>query len=276
MAAVDRFLDETQAARERLADAPGDVAALAALGRAFDFLAFDQAEDVRQLVAAGNNLLDRLIEGVIKADPQSTTLLEKACLALRGSTRERNDMTEALDVFASGLGTLDEPPPAPAPPASPRSAAPVPPLLTIRDNGERVVPGTFEPASATTPAPTPQPTRDRSAAPQRSSPKSSVRVGRGRVPVAAEPETARSPVPEADTRPAPAPAVADVPRENMGNRPTAALLADFDAAVDRLSAQIGALALLGGANIERAIDELSATSAELARLKDEIELHMTK
>ena len=277
MAAVERFLDETQAARERLANTPGDVAALAALGRALDFLAFEQADDVRQLVAAANNLLDRLIEGVIKADAQSTALLEKACSALRGGERERSDITEALDVFASGLGTLDESPPAPAPQASPPGAPPVPPLLTIRDNGERVVPGAFEPTAAP-PVPVEQPTVDRPAPQPRqpSSPRPGIRVGRGRPPVAAEPETNRSPAPKTDRRAAAAPGTAsDTPRESIGNRPAAAVLADFAAAVERLSAQIGALALLGSQDVERAIGELSATSAELARIKEEIELHMT-
>lgn len=304
-ATVDRFLNETQAARERLKETPGDVAALAALGRALDFLAFDQADDARQLVAAANNLLDRLIEGVIDANAESAALLNKACLAFQGSEDERGDMAEALDVFASGLGAL-EPPPTPAPSAPSHRPPPEPPLLTIRDNGERVVPGAFEPAGAATPAAAPepeQPTFDRPVeeAPQQPySPQPSigepevrepsVRVGRGRAPLAAESEAEpeaewaaesernQSPAPQPPvSRPAPNPQSASgSPKDDVGNRQSTVLLDEFTAALDKLSAQIDALAQRGGQDIEEAIGELSATRYEIARIKEKIAFHLSR
>ena len=304
-ATVDRFLNETQAARERLKETPGDVAALAALGRALDFLAFDQADDARQLVAAANNLLDRLIEGTIDANAESAALLNKACLAFQGSEDERGDMAEALDVFASGLGAL-EPPPTPAPSAPSRRPPPEPPLLTIRDNGERVVPGAFEPAAAATPAAAPepeQPTVDRPVeeAPQQpysSQPsigepevsEPSVRVGRGRAPLAtepeakpeaewaAEPERNQSPAPQTPvSHPAPSPQSASgSPKDGVGDRQSADLLDEFAAAMDKLSAQIDTLARLGGQDIEEAIGELSATRYEIARIKEKIAFHLSR
>lgn len=304
-ATVDRFLNETQAARERLKETPGDVAALAALGRALDFLAFDQADDARQLVAAANNLLDRLIEGTIDANAESAALLNKACLAFQGSEDERGDMAEALDVFASGLGAL-EPPPTQAPSAPSRRPPPEPPLLTIRDNGERVVPGAFEPAGAATPAAAPeseQPTVDRpveeaSQQPYSSQPsvgepevrEPSVRVGRGRAPLAAEPEAKpeaewaaepernQSPAPQTFvSRPAPSPQSASgSPKDDVGNRQSTVLLDEFTAALDKLSAQIDALAQRGGQDIEEAIGELSATRYEIARIKEKIAFHLSR
>lgn len=304
-ATVDRFLNETQAARERLKGTPGDVAALAALGRALDFLAFDQADDARQLVAAANNLLDRLIEGTIDANAESAALLNKACLAFQGSEDERGDMAEALDVFASGLGAL-EPPPTPAPSAPSRRPPPEPPLLTIRDNGERVVPGAFEPAGAATPAAAPAPeqrTVDRPVeeAPQQPySPQPSVgepevrepsvRVGRARAPLAAEPE-AKPEVewaaePERNQSPAPQPPVSVAapspqsasgsPKDDVGNKQSTVMLDEFTAALDKLSAQIDALAQRGGQDIEEAIGELSATRYEIARIKEKIAFHLSR
>ena len=306
-ATVDRFLNETQAARERLKETPGDVAALAALGRALDFLAFDQADDARQLVAAANNLLDRLIEGTIDANAESAALLNKACLAFQGSEDDRGDMAEALDVFASGLGAL-EPPPTPAPSAPSRRPPPEPPLLTIRDNGERVVPGAFEPAGAATPAAAPeqepeQPTVDRpveeapqqpySSQPSVSEPEvrePSVRVGRGRAPLAAESEAEPEAEPAAESernqspapqtfvsRPAPSPQSASgSPKDDVGNKQSTVMLDEFTAALDKLSAQIDALAQRGGQDIEEAIGELSATRYEIARIKEKIAFHLSR
>ena len=296
-ATVDRFLNETQAARERLKETPGDVAALAALGRALDFLAFDQADDARQLAAAANNLLDRLIEGVIDANAESAALLNKACLAFQGSEEERGDMAEALDVFASGLGAL-EPPPTPAPSAPSRRPPPEPPLLTIRDNGERVVPGAFTAPDAAAPTPVQDPeqrTVDRpveevpqpppTPQPSVSEPEvrePNVRVGRGRAPLAAEPEAEpernQSPAPQLPVSgPAPSPQSASgSPKDGVGDRQSTALLDEFTAALDKLSAQIDTLARLGGQDIEEAIGELSATRYEIARIKEKIAFHLSR
>lgn len=299
-ATVDRFLNETQAARERLNEAPGDVAALAALSRALDFLAFDQADDARQLAAAANNLLDRLIEGVIDANAESAALLNKACLAFQGSEDERGDMAEALDVFASGLGALEPPTtPPPTPSAPSRRPPPEPPLLTIRDNGERVVPGAFTQADAATATPAAaqepeQRTVDRPVEEAPQQPYSSqpsigepeVRVGRGRAQLAAEPEAEletepernQSPAPQSPvSRPAPSPQSASgSPRDDVVSRQSTVLLDEFTAALDKLSAQIDALAQRGGQDIEEAIGELSATRYEIARIKEKIAFHLSR
>ena len=326
---VEQFLNETRPARERLASKPGDVAALAALRRALDFLDVSQAaNDVRQLVAAAKNLLDRLIEGAVEANEQSATLLGQASFALREGGPDRRDIVDQLDAFASGLDSLDEPPPAPAPSESVQDQQRLePPLLTIRDDGTRVEPGAFEPeeeqrtqAAAAAQASSDD-QDDQKARRSRSSRKRGTRASRRRSgrssrgkdsagkmsapeQAAEEPPSAnirgaraaptvqvgargarissKQSEPAHETRPMPQPADNSTAAESGASQPSdadkpaAALLADLDVAVNRLSEQINALGPLTDPSLTRAVGELSMTSQAIARLKNDLEARLAE
>ena len=325
---VEQFLNETRPARERLASKPGDVAALAALRRALDFLDVSQAaNDVRQLVAAAKNLLDRLIEGAIEANEQSATLLGQASFALREGGPDRRDIVDQLDALASGLDSLDEPPPAPAPSEPVQEQRLEPPLLTIRDDGTRVEPGSFEPeeeqrtqAAAAAEA-SGDDQGDQKARRSRSSRKRGTRASRRRggrssrgkdstSKMSAPEQTPEEPPsagirgaraaptiqvgargarlspkqsePTPETRPVPQQADNSTAAESRASQPSdadkpaAALLADLDVAVNRLSEQINALGPLTDPSLTRAVGELSMTSQAIARLKNDLETRLTE
>ena len=267
------------------------------------------------------NLLDRLIEGAVEANEQSATLLGQASFALREGGPDRRDIVDQLDAFASGLDSLDEPPPAPAPSESVQEQRLEPPLLTIRDDGTRVEPGAFEPeeeqrtqAAATAEA-SGDDQGDQKARRSRSSRKRGTRASRRRSGRSSRgkdsagkmsaPEQAAEEPPSAsirgaraaptvqvgargarlspkqsesqrETRPAPQPADNSTAAESGTDKPAAALLADLDVAVNRLSTQINELGPLTDPSLTRAVGELSMTSQAIARLKNDLEARLAE
>ena len=137
----------------QLADHPGDEAALAALRNAFVTLGKETAgEPIQELARATENLLDRLLDGSVAPAPNTAALIAQACTRLRSLDEDPfDDLMERIDVCASGMadpGSAQEAaepgndPPAGIP-AAPTWAAGEPPLLTEREDGSRVVPGSF-------------------------------------------------------------------------------------------------------------------------------------
>ena len=222
--------------------------------------------------------MDRLLDGTIAADTESAALLAKASLALEDGEQDRLDVVDQLDAFASGLGTLAKSPPAPVSDATP-APRPEPPLLTVRHDGTPVTVGSFEPeASRAVPEADAPPAKTSSASAE----------GKGTAPANTHSVGARG-ARFSPRKPLPATIekVAEAPQDQSdGSTPTATtsqpsnvdqaeLLTDFAAAAARLSAQVGALELLVGPDLERAASELSATSAEIVRIKDAIETWLT-
>ena len=223
--------------------------------------------------------MDRLLDGTIAADTESTALLAKASLALEDGEQDRLDVVDQLDAFASGLGTLAESPPASAVSDAAPAPRPEPPLLTVRYDGTPVTVGSFEqeesrtvPEADAPPAKTPSASAEGKSTTPAKTHSAGARGARfsPRKPLPATIEkNAEAPQNQSDRKP---PAATPAQPSNADQ---AELLTDFAAAAARLSAQVGALELLVGPDLERAASELSATSAEIVRIKDAIETWLT-
>ena len=219
---VERAFDKPPPALARLAAQPGSARALRRLRADFDAAT---APPVAELAAAAVHLIERIADGSVAANASATRLLGEAWAGL-GELDEvhRVALVERLDACASGFG--DEVPPEAD--DLPASSAPEPPILTIRADGTRVLPGTFDPAPATDPA---------------------------SAPVA---ETAPAVPPLADAASGQGPADIDELR---------AVATALEAACSQLASQIGALELLAGEDLQRLVRELSATSRALEQQK---------
>lgn len=104
-------------------------------------------EGVGELLRAASNLMDRVEEGTVEPNEAVVDALGDAAgriddPAMAGSGVE--ELVERLDAFASGLTDLEIGEALP----SKNSAPAEPPLLTMRHDGSRVKPGSFEPTSA--------------------------------------------------------------------------------------------------------------------------------
>ena len=151
----------------------------------------------RQLVAAMVNLLDRMLDGTVATDRDAFGLLVEASSTLDADDEANLAIVERLDALASGVGADEAHDDWPS---SPSAAAPAePPLLTVRHDGSRVVPGGFD----------------------------------------REPE----------------------PDTGLQNLATA-----LEASATKLGAQVGALTLLAGPDLQRSTTELTATATDISRL----------
>ena len=106
------------------------------------------AQGMGQLGRAASNLIDRLREGTV--DPNEAVVDALADVAGRMGAPARAaadhsvaEMIERMDAYASGLTDLEFEAPRPGGESAPRE----PPLLTIRHDGVRVKPGSFEAAA---------------------------------------------------------------------------------------------------------------------------------
>lgn len=107
------------------------------------------AAGVGELLRAASNLIDRVGEGTVEPNDAVVAALGDAAGRMGGSTRSAHgigvdELVERLDAYASGLTDLEFGEALP----SRNPAPPEPPLLTLRHDGIRVKPGSFEPASA--------------------------------------------------------------------------------------------------------------------------------
>lgn len=111
---------------------------------------------VDQLARSVANLLDRLHDGTVDPTPEAVSLVAEAVSHLPGiDDQVESDvavpsvsLVERIDAFASGLAgvPIDTDPPAAGNPGDP-------PLLTVRHDGVRVSPGSFDSSpSSTAPA----------------------------------------------------------------------------------------------------------------------------
>ena len=151
----------------------------------------------RTLVAAMVNLLDRMLDGAVATDRDAFELLVEASSGLDGDEDANLAIVERLDALASGVEVdeaHDDWPPSPT-----ATALNEPPVLTIRHDGSRVVPGAFDRES--------------------------------------EPDT------------------------GLQNLATA-----LEASATKLGAQVGALTLLAGPDLQRSTTELTATATDISRL----------
>lgn len=129
----------------RLAGDPADVPALAALRAAFATCLASPDREVAQLGRSAVYLLERLADGTVTANDDSTALLDDACSALaEDASTDCLELAERLDAFASGLGAI----PADSGPA--KIDHQEPPLLTVREDGTAVTPGAFGPGPSAT------------------------------------------------------------------------------------------------------------------------------
>ena len=260
------LLDRTRPALERLAGDPNDVDALERLRSAFDSLDSPQmGPDAALLPVAARNLIDRLLDGIVAADAQSTKLLANACFALGGSEQERLDVIDQLDAFASGLGELPE---APAPPllASAQPPRQEPPMLTVRHDGTRVNPGAFDVDAGV--AEPPQLREQAAPGSLFGEPPSAAEQ-----PIEAAARDAQLPSAFAPLAPAGEPLAsreaAAIGRTetalptNSGAQSTAELLTALADATELLHTQVAGLQRMAGPEFEDSARELSATSAEI-------------
>lgn len=132
------LLGQVRTNLSRLADDPADVQALTALRAVFATCLASSDRDVAQLGRSVVYLLERLVDGTVAANDHSTALLDDAGAALaEDASTDCLELVERLDAFASGLGVV----------AVDADAAKVddqePPLLTVREDGTKVVPGAF-------------------------------------------------------------------------------------------------------------------------------------
>lgn len=125
----------------RLATQPDDPQALRLLRATF---AIASAPPLVELAGAAVHLIDRISEGSVGAGGDTVALLGEAYVRLGDA--EQGDclaLAERLDACASGLGGI-----APAVDGTAVGRVPAPPLLTVRQDGATVLPGTFEPTDA--------------------------------------------------------------------------------------------------------------------------------
>ena len=179
-------------------------------------------------------------------------------------------------------------------PNPPPHAQVEPPLLTIREDGSHIVPGGFDAPADTAsvleePLPMDMPAAEAAAPavyeePAPPPPPMDVRVAE---PVAHEEPVVPPPPmdvpahePFAHKEPAPPPPPMDVPAaetiEPVAHEPAAPappttgeeIAAALEPAIVRVVAQIGALELLAGPELQHLVDDLSLSAAQLAELKD--------
>lgn len=128
---------------------PGDRGALA--GVRAEFLARyanaiqSGAGDVGELHRAVSNLMDRVGEGTVEPNDALVAALADAANRMGDPTRAMEgtgvgDLVERLDAYASGLTDIEFGEAAPPDKSVPAE----PPLLTVRHDGVRVRPGSFE------------------------------------------------------------------------------------------------------------------------------------
>ena len=222
------FTEELEPWLACLVHDPSDAVALAQLHAAFKAL-LAGSDEAGQLPRAIEHLLQGLVAGTVAPNMAAVELLVDACSALTGADADRElQLVERLDAFASGLGDVPmDLEPAPA-------RAPEPPLLTIREDGSRIVPGAFDAEPIAT--------------------------GQAEEALALDqPPTS----PQAEN------VVHDEPAPPAQTPATAAeIVAALEPAVDRLATQVGTLELLAGPELERLANDLASNVAEVAQLKD--------
>ena len=116
-----------------------------------------RSKAVNQLARSAANLLDRLHDGTVDPTPDAVSLVAEAVSCLPGIDDDIEpevagrfgSLVERIDAFASGLAGV----PIEADAPSQRNPGD-PPLLTVRHDGVRVTPGSFN-ASPTPTAPAP-------------------------------------------------------------------------------------------------------------------------
>lgn len=135
------FIDDLEQWLACLVHDPNDAVALAQMQAQFDaLLAAPDAGEVGHLPSAIQNLLQCLTDGAVAPDMAAIELLVEACAVLaQADSADALQLVERLDAFASGLGAV----PADASPVQ-EAPRPLPPLLTVREDGSRISPGTFD------------------------------------------------------------------------------------------------------------------------------------
>ena len=286
----DALVDEWEPWLACLVHDPGDAVALEQMQAVCDaLLSVPPPGEIGQLLRAIQNLLRRLTDGTAAPDMAAAELLVEACSALPDVDSARAlHLIERLDACASGMGNLPvDPEPAP-------HAQVEPPLLTIREDGSHIVPGGFDAPADTAsvleePLPMDMPAAEAAAPavyeePAPPPPPMDVRVAE---PVAHEEPVVPPPPmdvpahePFAHEEPAPPPPPMDVPAaetiEPVAHEPAAPappttgeeIAAALEPAIVRVVAQIGALELLAGPELQHLVDDLSLSAAQLAELKD--------
>ena len=148
--------EETRHALDRVIAAwrsePGDRRALA--GVRAEFLARyasaiqSGAGGIGELLRAASNLMDRVGEGTVEPNRAVVAALGDAAGRMGDSThamgRGVDELVEQLDAYASGLTDFELGGALP----STRAVSAEPPLLTVRHDGARLKPGSFEATSA--------------------------------------------------------------------------------------------------------------------------------
>ena len=246
----DALVDEWEPWLACLVHDPGDAVALEQMQAVCDaLLSVPPPGEIGQLLRAIQNLLRRLTDGTAAPDMAAAELLVEACSALPDvdSTRALH-LIERLDACASGMGNLPlDPEPAP-------HAQVEPPLLTIREDGSHIVPGAFDAPADTgsvleEPLPMDMPTAEAAA------------------PVVYE-EPAPPPPPLDEPAAETIEPVAHEPAAPAGPTTGKEIVAALEPAIVRVVAQIGALELLAGPDLQHLVDDLSLSAAQLAELKD--------
>ena len=289
----DALVDEWEPWLACLVHDPGDAVALEQMQAVCDaLLSVPPPGEIGQLLRAIQNLLRRLTDGTAAPDMAAAELLVEACSALPDvdSTRALH-LIERLDACASGMGNLPlDPDPAP-------HAQVEPPLLTIREDGSHIVPGAFDAPADTAsvleePLPMDMPAAEAVAPAVYEEPAPPLPPMGGPVAETAEPVAHEEPVlppppmdvpahePFAHEEPAPPPPPLDEPAaetiEPVAHEPAAPappttgeeIVAALEPAIVRVVAQIGALELLAGAELQHLVNDLSLSAAQLAELKD--------
>ena len=289
----DALVDEWEPWLACLVHDPGDAVALEQMQAVCDaLLAVPPPGEIGQLLRAIQNLLRRLTDGTAAPDMAAAELLVEACSAFPDvdSTRALH-LIERLDACASGMGNLPlDPEPAP-------HAQVEPPLLTIREDGSHIVPGAFDAPADTAsvleePLPMDMPAAEAAAPAVYEEPAPPLPPTDGRVAETAEPVVYEEPVlppppmdvpahePFAHEEPAPPPPPLDEPAaetiEPVAHEPAAPappttgeeIVAALEPAIVRVVAQIGALELLAGPELQHLVNDLSLSAAQLVELKD--------
>ena len=289
----DALVDEWEPWLACLVHDPGDAVALEQMQAVCDaLLSVPPPGEIGQLLRAIQNLLRRLTDGTAAPDMAAAELLVEACSALPDVDSNRAlHLIERLDACASGMGN---------PPLDPEPAPHVqvePPLLTIREDGSHIVPGAFDAPADTAsvleePLPMDMPAAEAAAPavyeePAPPPPPMDVRVAETAEPVAHEEPVVPPPPmdvpahePFAHEEPAPPPPPLDEPAaetiEPVAHEPAAPagpttgeeIVAALEPAIVRVVAQIGALELLAGPELQHLVNDLSLSAAQLAELKD--------
>ena len=224
-------MDDLQPWLDCLVRDPSDAIALAQALAAFDALSkIPSTDEISELPCAIQNLLRCLADGTIAPNMAAAELLTEACSALANADSDNAlQLVERLDAYMSDF---EDVPVDSEPVASQRCE---PPLLNLREDGSRILPGTFD-----------------------TTPSTSSTVNES-LPLEVAPATSSTTEHAARKEPA-----SPVPKP-----PTfVEIVAVLEAAANRLCAQVGTLELLAGPELQRLVDDLSVSSAEIMRLKD--------